>query len=62
MARTTSRGQHMDKSLVIRVSEEDDANIKIAAQRQGMDKSQMIRKMLIDARIIRPVCSGLDDI
>ena len=52
----------MDKSLVIRVSEEDDANIKIAAQRQGMDKSQMIRKMLIDARIIRPVCSGLDDI
>ena len=62
MARTNSRGTAMNRSLVIRLTDEDQANIKMEAQRQGRDMSAMVRHMLIDARIIRPVCSSLEDI
>lgn len=52
----------MNRSLVIRMTEEDLARIKLEAQRHGKDMSALIRHMLIDARIINPICSSLENI
>ncbi len=52
----------MNRSLVIRLTDEDQSRIRIEAQRQGIDMSAMVRQLLIRERVIRPVCAELDDI
>ena len=55
MARTISRKSKMNERIVIRGTEEDMANIKLAAQEKGMDCSTLIRQLLIKERIINPL-------
>ena len=52
MANTNSRGLRMDKSLVIRVNEQDKAELKVAAGKRGVTVCSMIRTILINEKII----------
>ncbi len=60
MARTISRATKMDKVIVLRATEADRAAVKLAAQRQGLDCSGLIRKLLIENKILTPTGSEID--
>lgn len=55
MARTISRKSAMTERIVFRGTQEDVANIKLAAQEQGKDCSAFIRSLLIKEKIIQPL-------
>ena len=54
MARTNSRSAKMSSSIKFRAHETDVANLKLAAQRQGLDVSTFLRQILIRERILSP--------
>ena len=54
MARTNSRFERMDKKFQLRCTQSDLTAIKQAAYRKGIDSSQLIRSLLIDAEVISP--------
>ena len=49
----------MDGTLAIRVTDVDRANIKAAAMLEGTDMSHLVRKLLIEHKIIEP--SGIQE-
>jgi hypothetical protein len=49
----------MDGTLAIRVTETDRANIRAAATREGTDMSHLVRRLLIEHKIIEP--SGIEE-
>jgi len=55
MARTNSRSTKMEVAITFRGTEEDKINIKLAAQRSGLDLSGFIRQLLIRERVITPL-------
>ena len=55
MSRTIARKSKMNQRIVIRGTDEDIANIKLAAQELGMDCSALIRQLLIKEKIIQPL-------
>ena len=59
MARTTTRGAHLKDSLIIRISPEDKANIKLAANKVGLDVSNFIRQMLIREKVLPPITNDI---
>jgi hypothetical protein len=59
MARTPTRSTKMDGTLAIRVTETDRANIRAAATREGTDMSHLVRRLLIEHKIIEP--SGIGE-
>ena len=54
MPRTVARGSAMTQTMAIRVTENDKAEIKLAALKQGLDISQFMRQLLIREKIISP--------
>lgn len=61
MSRTTTRGAHLTESLIIRISAEDKANIKLAANRLGLDVSNFIRQLLIREKVLSPITRDIPD-
>ena len=61
MARTISRAEKMDKTIVFRATQDDRAAIKLAAQQRGIDISQLIRGLLIRERILTPTGDNKTD-
>jgi uncharacterized protein (DUF1778 family) len=59
MARTTTRGAHLTDSLIIRISPEDKASIKLAANKVGLDVSNFIRQMLIREKVLSPITTDI---
>jgi hypothetical protein len=59
MARTPTRSSKMDGTLAIRVTDVDRANIKAAAMLEGTDMSHLVRRLLIEHKIIEP--SGIQE-
>lgn len=55
MPRTVSRSEPMNESIVFRGTANDKAQVKLAAQQQGMDTSAFIRYLLIKEKIINPL-------
>lgn len=55
MPRTITRAHHMRSSATIRLTEKDKAELKLHAQRKGLDVSSFIREVLIQANIITPL-------
>ncbi len=55
MPRTISRSERMNEKITMRATPKDVAEIKLAAQSQGIDVSTMLRLMLIKERIISPI-------
>ncbi len=55
MARTITRKTKMQERITLRATPEDVANIKVAAQREGMDSSGLVRRILIKQGIIEPI-------
>ena len=47
-----TRGQAQTEQIVIRVAPADKANIKLEAQKRGVNMSTMIKGILIDNKII----------
>jgi uncharacterized protein (DUF1778 family) len=45
----------MDSSILIRATQEDKANLKLAAQSSGKDVSAFIRDLLIREKVITPL-------
>ena len=58
MAMTIKRGSAMNESLVLRCTVEDKANLKVAAQSEGLSVSDLVRRVLIEKRYIDAVCTG----
>lgn len=58
MARTISRGTRMNERIYFRATPEDITNLKLAAQRQGVDVSAFIRNILIKERVFSPLGTG----
>ncbi len=52
MARTIARRMAMDKTIKMRAHDEDVANIKLAAQRKGLDVSTYLRQLLIKEGVL----------
>ena len=55
MARTNSRSSRMDKVFGIRMTEKDIAELKLHAQKRGVDVSTLIRMTLIDRQLLSPL-------
>jgi len=55
MARTNSRSEKMNERITFRGTAADVAALKLAAQRQGLDTSGLIRSLLIRERILDPL-------
>ena len=55
---TIKRGSAMNESLVLRCTVEDKANLKVAAQSEGLSVSDLVRRVLIEKRYIDAVCTG----
>ena len=55
MARTITRKTKMEERVVFRATQEDIANIKVAAMRSGMDSSGYIRQLLINKGVINAI-------
>lgn len=55
MPRTISRRERMNEKITMRATQKDIAEIKLHAQRQGLDVSTMLRLLLIKERIISPI-------
>lgn len=55
MSRTITRAAHMNASATIRLTQRDKAELKIAAQKEGIDVSAFIRKVLINSNILTPL-------
>ena len=49
---TASRGIKMDKSIVFRATEQDKAELRMAATNKGMTVCSMIRQLLIKEKLI----------
>ena len=45
----------MNESVVIRATKQDKVELKLAATQQGTTVSTMIRRMLIEQKIISPI-------
>ena len=45
----------MTEKIVVRAHKEDISNLKLAAQKMGMDSSAFVRYLLIKEKIIHPV-------
>jgi hypothetical protein len=52
MANIASRGTRMDKSIVFRATEQDKAELRIAATNAGMTVCSLIRQLLIKEKLI----------
>ncbi len=57
---TNQRGQKQNESIIFRCAPADKANVKLEANRRGVNMSGLIKALLIDARIIEPV-NGMAD-
>ena len=57
---TNQRGEKQDEVIMFRCAPTDKANIKLAANKQGLNVSGFIKSLLIEARIIEPM-NGLSD-
>ena len=54
MPKSIARGERMDKTIAIRATESDCAELKLAALNQGMDVSCFLRHILIREKILTP--------
>jgi uncharacterized protein (DUF1778 family) len=52
---TANRGSKQDESLVIRVTSEDKAMLKVAAQERGTSMSTVVKNALMKDNIIKPI-------
>ena len=53
--RTITRASKMNQVLSLRCTIEDRAKLKLAAQRQGIDMSALVRQLLIKEGILDPL-------
>ena len=60
MTNTIKRGEIMDKIISYRCTQQDHADIKLAAQKELMDISSLIRRCLVKAGIITPLGTTKD--
>ena len=60
MAMTVKRGSAMNESLVLRCTLADKAQLKLAAQQEGLSVSDLVRRLLIQNRYIDAIspCSN----
>lgn len=54
MANQVSRGIRMDKSLIIRCTEQDKSELRMEANKRGMTVCSMVRQLLIAEKILSP--------
>ena len=52
MANIASRGIRMDKSLIIRCTEQDKSELRIAATNAGVTVCSLVRQLLIKEKLI----------
>ena len=55
MPNIASRGEKMNESIVIRATQKDKMELKLAATQQGTTVSTMIRQLLIANKMISPI-------
>ena len=58
MPRTNARATKMTNTISIRATADDVAQIRLKAQRRGMDLSAYLRDLLIRNQIINPLGTG----
>mgnify|MGYP003677005504 CR=1 FL=1 len=54
------RGEKQHDSIVMRVAATDKAKLKLAAQRQGMSLSGLIKRALMDCNLIDPINASIE--
>lgn len=55
MARTIDRSTKMDDTFIFRCTPKDKAQLKLYAQSKGDNVSNVIRRLLIENKIIDPI-------